>query len=87
MYSFISRKKSLKVVDNTPTIGFRRSLNFQNSHADISPLILMTGLIDIYALLPENDSFLSVSKGPTSMLSDIVITLRKSYEIVFVRYS
>ena len=30
--------------------------------------------------------FLSVSDGPTSILSDIVITLRKSHEIIFVTY-
>ena len=35
-----------------------RWLACQNSHIDISPLMLMTGLIDIYALLPENVSFL-----------------------------
>ena len=35
----------------------------------------------------ETFHFLSVSNGPTSMLSDIVITLRKSYEIIFERYS
>ena len=30
--------------------------------------------------------FLSVSDGPTSILLDIVITLRKSHEIIFVTY-
>ena len=30
--------------------------------------------------------FLSVSEGPTSILSDIAITLRKSHEITFVTY-
>ena len=30
--------------------------------------------------------FLSVSDGPTSILSDIVMTLRKSHEIIFVTY-
>ena len=30
--------------------------------------------------------FLSVSNGPTSILSDIVITLWKSHEIIFVGY-
>ena len=30
--------------------------------------------------------FLSVSDGPTSILSDIVITLRKSHEVNFVTY-
>ena len=49
---------SLKVVNNTPTIGLWRLLTCQNSHEDISPLILMTDLIDIYALLPENVLFL-----------------------------
>ena len=29
-------------------------------------------------------NFLSVFNGPTSTLSDIVITLRKSHEIIFV---
>ena len=52
------KKKSLKVVNNTPTIGLQQSLTCQHSHADISPLILMTDLINIYPLLPENVSFL-----------------------------
>ena len=47
-------KESLKVVNNTPTIGPGLSLTSQNSHAEFSPLILMTDLIDTYALLPEN---------------------------------
>ena len=51
-------KKLLKVVDDTTTIGIWQSLTCHNSHADISPLVLMTDLIDIYALLPENISFL-----------------------------
>ena len=50
-------KKSLKVVNNTPTIGLWRSLTCQNLNAGISLLILMTDLINIYALLPENVSF------------------------------
>ena len=54
-------KKSLKVVNNTPTIGLWRSLTCQESHADINPLILMADLIDTYALLPESDSFLECS--------------------------
>ena len=45
----------------------------------------MTDLIDIY-VLPENVSFLSVSNGPTSILSDIVITLGKSHETIFVGF-
>ena len=53
-----SKKKSLKVVNNTPTVGLWPSLTCQNSHAIISPLIFMTDFIDIYSLLPENVSFL-----------------------------
>ena len=34
------KKKSLKVVNNTPTIGLWRSLTCKNSHDDISPLTL-----------------------------------------------
>ena len=49
-------------------------------------MILMTDLIDIYTLLPENISFLECSNGPTPILSDIVISLRKSYEIIFAGY-
>ena len=45
-------------------LGFDdRWLACQNSHIDISPLMLMTGLIDIYALLPENVSFLECFQG------------------------
>ena len=67
--------------------GFWRSLlTCQNSEAGISPMILMTDLIDIYTLLPENISFLECSNGPTPILSDIVISLRKSYEIIFAGY-
>ena len=56
----------------------------QNSHADNSPLILMTDLIDIYA--QKTFHFLSVSNSPTSILPDTVITLWKSHEIIFVGY-
>ena len=42
IYSLISRKKTLKVVNNTPTIGLWWSLSCQISDADISLLILMT---------------------------------------------
>ena len=56
--SLISRKKSLNVVNNTPTNGIWRSLICQNFDADTSPLILKTDLTVIYALLSENVSFL-----------------------------
>ena len=75
-------KKSPKVVNNTPANGLWRSLTCQNSHADITPLILTTDLINIYALLAFH--FLSVSHGPTSILSDILITIRKSHATIFV---
>ena len=42
----------------------------------------MTDLINIYVLLPEMFRFLIVSNSPTSILSDIIITLRKSHEII-----
>ena len=58
IYFYQPKKKSLKVVNNTPTTGIWRSLTCQNFHADISSLILMTDLINISALLPENFSFL-----------------------------
>ena len=75
-------KKSPKVVNNTPANGLWQSLTCQNSHADITPLILTTDLINIYALLAFH--FLSVSHGPTSILSDILITLRKSHVTIFL---
>ena len=78
-------KQSLKVVNNTLTIGFW-SLTCQNSHAGISQLILMTDLINIHVLLPENASFLECSNGPTSILSNISVTLWKSHETIFVGY-
>ena len=51
-------KKPLRVVYSTLTTGLWRSLTYQNAHEDISPLILMTNSLNIYALLPENVSFL-----------------------------
>ena len=51
--SFISQNKLLEVVNNTLTIGFWRSLTCQISHVDINPF----GRLNIYALLPQNDSF------------------------------
>ena len=57
-WSFISWKKLLKVVNNIPTVGLWRSLTCQNFHTDISPLIFVTDLVDFYALLSENISFL-----------------------------
>ena len=81
----LRKKKTLKVVNNTPTIGLWRSLTCQNSYADISPVILMADLISMHCY-QKMLHFLSVSNGPTSTLSSIVITLRKSYEIVSVRY-
>ena len=85
IYSFISRKKSLKVVNNTLTIGFWRSLTCQNSHVDISPLGRLDWLISMHCS-HKTFHFLSVSDGPTSILSDIVISLRKLHEIIFVTY-
>ena len=64
IYRFISWKKLLKVVNNTPTIGLWRSLTCQNFHDSVSPLMLMTDSIDIYALLPENASFLECFYWP-----------------------
>ena len=43
-------KKLLEVINDTPTIGLWRSLICANYDADIRPLIIMTDLIDIYAL-------------------------------------
>ena len=78
-------KKSLKVVNSTLTIGFWRSLTCQNSHVDICPLGRLDWLISMQCS-HKTFHFLSVSDGPTSILSDIVITLRKSHEIIFVTY-
>ena len=52
-----SQKKSLKVVYNTTTVGRWQSLTCQNSNG-YSPLIFYADLINSYALLPENVSFL-----------------------------
>ena len=57
-------KKQLKIVNNTPFIGLWRSLTCQNSHVYIIPLILMTELINICVLLPENVSFLECFYRP-----------------------
>ena len=80
IYSFISRKKSLKVVNNIPTIGLWRSLICQNSDADIYSR--KAWLISMHCS-QKTFYFLNVS---TSILSNIVITLRKSHEIIFVGY-
>ena len=68
IYSFISRKKSLKVVNSTLTIGFWRALTCQNSHVHISQL----GRLDWFISMQcshKTFHFLSVSDGPTSILS------------------
>ena len=50
--SYQSKKKSLKVVNNTiDDIGLWWLLTFQNSYAEISQLILMTDLINNHTLL------------------------------------
>ena len=87
-------KKSLKVVNNAPTIEPWRSLTCKNCqpyywdehHASISPLILMTDLNNSYPLLPEDVSFLECFNGLASIVSDISITLKKSHETIFVDY-
>ena len=68
-------KKSLKVVNSTLTIGFWRSLTCQNSHVDICPLGRLDWLISMQCS-HKTFHFLSASDGPTSILSDIVISLR-----------
>ena len=50
-----------------------RSLTCQNSDADISPVILMADLISMHCY-QKMLHFLSVSDGPTSTLSCILIT-------------
>ena len=55
---FYQSKKITKSTNNTLTIGLSQLVTCQNCDADISPLILMTDLIDIYTLLSENVSFL-----------------------------
>ena len=81
----LRKKKTLKVVNNSSTIELWRSLTCQNSDADISPVILMADLISMHCY-QKMLHFLSVSDGPTSTLSSILITLRKSYELVSVGY-
>ena len=85
IYSFISRKKSLKVVNHTLSIGFWQSLTCQNSHVNFSSLGRLDWLIFMHCS-QKTFHFLSVSDGPTSTLSDIAITLRKSHKIKFVTY-
>ena len=77
VYSVISRKNLLKVVNNTPTI---KTLTQISAHW----LILKTNLIEICVL--KTFHFLIVSNSTTSILSDILITLWKSHEIIFVGY-
>ena len=80
--------------DRSPTVAFAVSLSQKYTYywvltivdmpelsRDISTLILITDLINSYALLPEN-----FPNCPTSILSNILVTLRKSHEIVFVEY-
>ena len=64
---------------------FWRSLTCQNSHVDISSLDRLDWLISMQCS-HKTLHFLSVSDGLTSILSDIVISLRKSHEIIFVTY-
>ena len=85
IHSFISRKKSLKVVNSTLTIGFWRYLTCQISHVDMSPPGRLDWLIPMQCS-HKTFHFLSVSDGATSILSDILISLRKSHEIIFVTY-
>ena len=67
-------------------LGLSLSWTCRNSDAEISPLILMTDLINSHTLLPETFHFWSVSNVSTSILSDISITLRKTHEAIFVGY-
>ena len=53
---------------------------------DISPLLFMTDLINSYHCFQNMFHFLSVYNGPTSILSDISITLRKLHEFIFEGY-
>ena len=85
IYSFSSQKKSLKVVNNTLSIGFWQSMTCQNSHVNFSSLGRLDWLISMHCS-QKMFHFLSVSDGPTSTLSDIAITLRKSHKINFVTY-
>ena len=62
-------------MNNTLSIGFWRSLTCQNSHVDISSLGRLYWLITMYCC-HKIFHFLSVSDGPTSILSDIAINLR-----------
>ena len=62
-------------MNNTLSIGFWRSLTCQNSHVDISSLGRLYWLISMYCC-HKIFHFLSVSDGPTSILSDIAINLR-----------
>ena len=71
IYSFLSPKRLLKVVKNTLTIGFWRSLFCQNSHVDISPLGRLDWLISMHCS-HKMFHFLSASDGTTSVLSDIL---------------
>ena len=64
---------------------FWRSLTCQISHVDISSLGRLDWLISMQCS-HKTFHFLSVSDGLTSILSDIVISLRKSHEIIFVTY-
>ena len=64
---------------------FSRSLTCQNSHVDISPLGRLDWLISMQCS-HKAFHFLSVSDGARSILSDIVISLQKSHEIIFVTY-
>ena len=44
--SYRSKKLLKVVINNVLTIGLQRSLTCQNSHSDITPLLLMTDLIN-----------------------------------------
>ena len=72
----------LKEVNDPTTAGFWQSLTCQNSSRYHST--------DIWLIATGSSQktlhLLSVSNGPTSVLSDISITLRKSHGTIFVGY-
>ena len=75
---FYQSKKSLKVWTNALAIVLWWLLTCQNSHADIVPLILITWLL-ARQCSQKTFHFLSISPGPTSISSGILVTLRKSH--------
>ena len=75
---FYQSKKSLKVLNNALTIGLWWLLTCQNSHTDIVSLILITWLL-ARQCSQRSFHFLSISHCPRSILSGILVTLRKSH--------